>query len=398
MVLTLPTMEGNSSGIHNQAGSGCSCHYSGGSPTLNENFPTTYAAGQTYNIQISVSGGVSGSNGGFNVVVDKGILSAPGVGIMAVKVDSAGLSATHTTSSYRSWSFDWTAPTTGSGSVSVDIAGMTANGASGNSGDAWTTSSITIPEAGPANTAPTASNVYISDMPAPSTAITQAYYDTDLFGNYDFSDAEGDPDSGTEIRWIKDGTTMSQYNDNNLLRQDATTIGEIWTMTVRPSDGIDFGTQVTSSNSVEIIDYDADGDGYGDQSDAFPNDENEWLDTDGDGVGDMQMHSMMTTHNQQTVMEMATVTMLLGTMRMLSRVIPTNGLTAITMESVITQMHSRTILPKRLIRTTMESVITQMHSRTILPKRWIRTAMVLETTLTHSRMMLLKQWIPTAMV
>ena len=30
---------------------------------------------------------------------------------------------------------------------------------------------------------------------------------------------------------------------------------------------------------------DADGDGYGDSLDAFPNDENEWLDTDGDGVG-----------------------------------------------------------------------------------------------------------------
>ena len=46
------------------------------------------------------------------------------------------------------------------------------------------------------------------------------------------------------------------------------------------------GAKVTSSNSVEIIDYDADGDGYGDQSDAFPNDSNEWADSDSDGVGD----------------------------------------------------------------------------------------------------------------
>ena len=147
MVLTLPTMEGKQNGIHNQAGSGCSCHYSGSSPTLSENFPSTYTAGQTYNIQISVSGGVSGSNGGFNVVVDKGTLSTPGTGIMSVKVDSAGQSATHTTNSYRSSSFDWTAPTTGSGTTSVDIAVLAANGNGATSSDAWTSSSITIPEA-----------------------------------------------------------------------------------------------------------------------------------------------------------------------------------------------------------------------------------------------------------
>ena len=286
MVLTLPTMEGKQNGIHNQAGSGCSCHYSGGSPTLSENFPSTYTAGQTYNIQISVSGGVSGSNGGFNVVVDKGTLSTPGTGIMSVKVDSAGQSATHTTNSYRSWSFDWTAPTTGSGTTSVDIAVLAANGNGATSSDAWTSSSITIPEAGPSNTAPTASNVYISDMPGSPTAITQAYYDTDLFANYAFSDPDGDAESGTQIRWLKGGVEIAQHNDINLLNQGATSIGDIWTLTITPSDGTDLGTKVTSSNSVEIIDYDADGDGYGDQSDAFPNDSNEWADSDSDGVGD----------------------------------------------------------------------------------------------------------------
>ena len=286
MVLTLPSIESNSSGVHNRAGSGCTCHYSGNTPTLSENFPSTYTGGQTYNIQISVSGGVSGSNGGFNVVVDKGTLSAPAVGIMSVKVDSSGQSVTHTTNSYRSWSFDWTAPTSGSGNVAVDLAVMSANGNNRNSGDAWTTSSLTIPEAGPTNTAPSATNVYISDVPGPASAITQAYYDMDLFSNYDFNDADGDADSGTEIRWLKDGTEVSQFNDINLLSQSATSIGDIWTMTILPSDGTDFGAKVTSSNSVEIIDYDADGDGYGDQSDAFPNDENEWADTDNDGVGD----------------------------------------------------------------------------------------------------------------
>ena len=31
---------------------------------------------------------------------------------------------------------------------------------------------------------------------------------------------------------------------------------------------------------------DTDGDGYGDNSDAFPNDPTEWADSDGDGIGD----------------------------------------------------------------------------------------------------------------
>ena len=286
ILLTLPSLEGSSSGIHNQASQGCTCHSSGSAPTLNENFPSTYNAGQVYSIQISVSGGVSGSNGGFNVVVDKGTLAAPSVGIMSVKVNTAGTSATHTTNSYRSWGFDWTAPAPGSGSVDVDIAGMTANGASGNSGDAWTTMSLTIPEAGSVNTPPTASNVYISDMPGPATAITTAYYDVDLFANYDFSDADGDQDSGTQIRWLKGGTEDSSFDDQPILNQAATSIGDMWTITVTPNDGTDFGSKVTSSNTVEIIDYDADGDGYGDQSDAFPNDENEWADADSDGVGD----------------------------------------------------------------------------------------------------------------
>ena len=38
---------------------------------------------------------------------------------------------------------------------------------------------------------------------------------------------------------------------------------------------------------------DSDGDGFGDNSDAFPDDASEWADSDGDGVGD-NMTSIMT--------------------------------------------------------------------------------------------------------
>ena len=55
LLLALPTHEGYQSGVHNQAGNGCSCHYSGSAPTINHNFPTTYNGGQTYSIQISAN-------------------------------------------------------------------------------------------------------------------------------------------------------------------------------------------------------------------------------------------------------------------------------------------------------------------------------------------------------
>ncbi len=81
MLMAIPPIEGSSSGIHSQAATGCTCHTGQPStPTLNENFPTTYNGGQTYNIQISVSG-YAGSNGGFNVMVDKGTLSGPLTGL-----------------------------------------------------------------------------------------------------------------------------------------------------------------------------------------------------------------------------------------------------------------------------------------------------------------------------
>ena len=37
---------------------------------------------------------------------------------------------------------------------------------------------------------------------------------------------------------------------------------------------------------VDASDYDSDEDGYGDNSDEFPDDSTEWIDSDGDGVGD----------------------------------------------------------------------------------------------------------------
>ena len=101
---------------------------------------------------------------------NKGTLSTGGVGIMAVKVNSAGTSATHTTNSYRSWSVDWIAPSSGSGSVQFNLAGVSANGNGGTGGDVWGSTTITVPEGGgPApNNPPSASGLQFT----PSNPVT----------------------------------------------------------------------------------------------------------------------------------------------------------------------------------------------------------------------------------
>ena len=242
MVLLTPVIEANSSGKHFSSG-GCGCHGgSSSSVAISENFPSSYTAGQTYSIQVSVSGGVSGTHGGFNVEVDKGSLSTGGNS--GVKVD--GKSITHSNKANRAWSFDWTAPPSGSGTVSVGIAGLTANGANGDNGDAWSTKSVTITETiVVSNTPPTASDVQIS----PSSATSS----DDITLTYTFSDQDsGDTESGTTIHWSFNGTHQPQFDGMMTISSTFTSKGDNWQASVTPSDGEDFGA-TESSNTITVL-------------------------------------------------------------------------------------------------------------------------------------------------
>ena len=240
MVMLSPIIEASSNGKHGSSG-GCGCHGSSASVTISENFPSTYIAGQSYSIQVSVSGGVSGSQGGFNVEVDKGSLST--AGNSGVKV--SGKSITHANKASRTWSFDWISPSSGSGTVSVNIAGMTANGANGNNGDAWTTVTLTITETVVStNTPPTVSNVQITPSGATSA--------DDLTLTYDFNDQDiGDTESGTTIHWSKNGVHQTQHDGLMMLSKIHTTRNDDWSVSVTPSDGEDFGT--TESSNIIIV-------------------------------------------------------------------------------------------------------------------------------------------------
>ena len=68
MLLLVPAIQGYEGGIHNQA-SGCGCHSQTGQTPASvsiSGLPTNYDVNKLYQITVSVSGGVSGSSGGFS--------------------------------------------------------------------------------------------------------------------------------------------------------------------------------------------------------------------------------------------------------------------------------------------------------------------------------------------
>jgi len=90
------------------------------------------------------------------------------------------------------------------------------------------------------NNKPSADNLIIK----PAAPLTT----DDLVANYNYNDPDGDAESGTEIRWYKDGALQLTLNDSLTVPADQTTEGDEWYFTVRPSDGLDFGdTQISST-------------------------------------------------------------------------------------------------------------------------------------------------------
>ena len=275
LLAAAPSIEGSSTGKQNQATTGCTCHSNGANGiTANHNFPTSYTPGSVYSITIDATGGTQAFVGGFSLQVDKGSFSNAGT-----LVQFAGLSATHSGSGALSWTMDWTAPSSGSGSVNMALAVLQANGNSQNSGDTWDTTSATIIESITPNQPPSASNLMI--LPGGDTPV-----DEEIMFSYIFDDADGDSEVDSQIRWSKNGVVVPAYNDMQMLPATATSVGETWTVSVTPNDGKDLGaTEICPDNAV-IVDVDSDGDGTMDLDDAFPDDPSETTDTDSDGVGD----------------------------------------------------------------------------------------------------------------
>lgn len=128
----------NSGGITGRTTTGCTCHgtlSAGNAVVTISSSPDIFsgagfAAGNTCTLTITVSGGPIGNSGGFNLKASAGSFSNPS---SAAKLQSGEV--THKNPSSRSWTVDWTAPTTPTDSVVFNFAGNSVNNNGDSSGD-----------------------------------------------------------------------------------------------------------------------------------------------------------------------------------------------------------------------------------------------------------------------
>ena len=225
---------------------GCSCHYGGGgfTPGINGLPSGGYVGGTTYSITWDNGGMWISGSGGFNLKSTNsgGSTSMGSWSNLGTNVQQIGNELTHSSDASRSWGADWTAPAAGSGSVQFSLAVLFGNGNGGNSGDSWGTNTITLAEAaGATNTPPVASNLQLS--PTNPTVLTG------LTLTYTFSDADGDQESGTEVRWYNQGALFHPNNDQLSI---SVMKDEVWSVEVTPSDGEDFGT-MESAGPMTVV-------------------------------------------------------------------------------------------------------------------------------------------------
>jgi len=266
---------------------GCSCHSSSStSTTPTHNFPSSYTPSTSYSIQIGLTGGVSGTKGGFSLEVSQGTFST-GISIGSVQINAAGDQATHTTPDYRTWGLYWESPSSGSGNVVFELAVLSANGNGGTSGDSWgTISPFTSVENISQNTPPEASLLSFNELnPTKSTGLSI---------NYTFFDADGDLEQDTEIRWKLNNLSTPSVDNLTSIPSDLIVKGDSWEALVTPNDGIDFGDQVSvgpieiENSAPSILDIEIIPENPNDDDNLFLN--YEYFDLDGDLEQDTEIN------------------------------------------------------------------------------------------------------------
>lgn len=244
LLVTTPAMQASINGKPNSS-SGCgSCHgNSGGVTPQITGLPNSYNPLQSYSLTIGGTGTPTGSNGGFSLTTNLGSFSNPGTNAKIV-----GNSATHSNSNARSWTVTWTAPSQSSGTAVLGLAVNFVNGdGTQNSADNWAAITASVTEQQVSNDPPLVSNLVLSPS-SPTKA-------SGLQVSYTYSDPNSDPESGTTIRWIRDSQIVTALNDLASVSSSSVARGQQWSVEVTPSDGTDFGTQVsagpvTIANSV----------------------------------------------------------------------------------------------------------------------------------------------------
>ena len=94
-----------------------------------------------------------------------------------------------------------------------------------------------------------------NNQPTSSAYISQgsnAYTDDPLQVIVGWFDSDGDDLAGTEIRWYRDGSPVSEFNDLTWVYSDATSRDEIWYASVRVSDSLIWSEWV-DADSITIL-------------------------------------------------------------------------------------------------------------------------------------------------
>ena len=236
LISTAQTVQSNSTGKTGSSSSGCSCHGSSSSMSVSLNgLPSSgYEAVTTYSLTWDGGPHIPGS-GGFNLDVNLGSWSNLGNNVKLVNGE-----LTHDGTSSRTWSADWTSPSTGSGTAVFSLAVLYANGNGNNQGDSWDTGSWNLAELTVStNNPPNATNVrYVPSIPTKETG---------LGVEYDYNDTDGDSEQGTTIRWFRNGLQIAQINDMKSVPDVWISKGQEWRVEVTPSDNEDQGETVSLS-------------------------------------------------------------------------------------------------------------------------------------------------------
>ncbi len=93
------------------------------------------------------------------------------------------------------------------------------------------------------NHPPTASNLALNTDPY--------YSNTSLILSYSYSDPDSHPQSGTEIRWYKNGILQGVHNNSVSINPSYLFTGDQWNATVKPKDGTLFG-EINISSTITI--------------------------------------------------------------------------------------------------------------------------------------------------
>lgn len=88
------------------------------------------------------------------------------------------------------------------------------------------------------NSLPVVSSVEITpSLPSPTD---------NLVLSYNYIDDDGDLESGTTIRWFKNGSHQRQFDNATIINSSFLQNNDIWNVDVYPSDGFEHGSRVTS--------------------------------------------------------------------------------------------------------------------------------------------------------